>query len=139
MTHGHPIQSDNGSVPVRRHRMDSLDLYDVTEDELEILEKGPSTNTKLTIATALISTGISFVIALLITKIESVLIQTIFVVFATFGLGVGIILLILWWRTDRDSVKPVIKRIKARKLRNSSETTADTEDPSVLIVEQDDE
>ena len=68
-----PTQSENGVMPVQRHRIGSIEVYDVTKEELNALERGTSANTKLTISVALLSIGCTFGVSLLSTEIESVL------------------------------------------------------------------
>ena len=66
-------QAENGerSVKVRRGRYDSLPLYDVTEEELDILKQGTPLSLLLTIGISLFTIGISFLIALLTAEITT--------------------------------------------------------------------
>ena len=130
MTNKNSAQSDNGIMPVQRHRIDSLELYDVTEDELNALEKGTSTNTKLTISVALLSIGCTFGVSLLSTTIESLVTLVLISSSTVFGIGIGIVLWVIWWNGDRKAVGEVVTRIKARK----NPEVVDTVDSSAIRV-----
>jgi hypothetical protein len=99
---------------VIRHPVDSLNLYEVREDELESLEKGSHGSLALNFGIFLLSTGISFLIALIVNEIEPGRKHDIFVAVTALGLVIGTALLIVWWLT-RVRVKDVIKKIKARQ------------------------
>jgi hypothetical protein len=107
-------QEDSGiSVPVKRGKFDSLSLYDVTESELTELGRGGSDSILLNFAIFLLSTAISFLVALLTTEIKSVKTFCVFVIVTIFGFVGGLILLILWGKSRR-SVSGIVKTIRAR-------------------------
>jgi len=108
-------QQDSGfdSVKVRRGKVDSLSLYEVTESELQDLERGGPASLFLNFAIFLLSTAISFLVALLSTDIKSTKIFIVFVLVTLVGfVGGGILLLI--WNRSRQSTKEIIQRIKDR-------------------------
>jgi len=109
-------QTENTSIDeikILRGKVDSLSLYEITDNELETLEKGSPSSTYLNFSIFLLSVGFSFLVSLLTVKIESMKIYTTFMIFTVIGILAGIILLVLWYR-ERRSISEVIKRIKDR-------------------------
>jgi hypothetical protein len=100
-------------IRVRRGKVDSLSVYEVTSFELDILEQGHPGSLHLNFAIFLIGVAISFCIALFTTRIESQTALIGFVVVATCSAIIGIFLLALWYR-NRKSSPDVIKNIKSR-------------------------
>lgn len=98
---------------IRRARVDSLDLYEITEDELATLEQGLPGSLYLLFSTFLLSMAVSFLITLLVTKIESDRLYIIFVVVTVIGFISGIVLLFLWIKAYRSSI-PVSHKIRER-------------------------
>jgi hypothetical protein len=93
--------------------LDQLTIYDVTEAELEILERGSPDSLYLNFAIALLSTAVSFSAALATTTIPSDRTFQVFVILTTLGWVAGIVLLSLWFRT-RQSVSAVAAAIRKR-------------------------
>jgi len=108
-------QKDSGerSLRIRYGKVDSLSLYEVTEDELENLEKGGPASLMLNLGLSLLSIGISFLVALLSTNIQSDRTFAIFVIITVVAF-VGAAILLLLWNKNRLSVSTIIKRIHAR-------------------------
>jgi hypothetical protein len=95
-------------------RVDSLVIYEVSEGELEIIERGSPNSTFLNFSIFLLSIFISFLIALITCSFNNN--QKIFYIFLIVCLvsGIlGVLLFIIWWRT-RSDVDEVIKKIKDR-------------------------
>jgi NADH:ubiquinone oxidoreductase subunit K len=98
---------------VRRARIEHLDIYEISETELQILERGSPESILLNFAIFLISVAASFVIALLTTEITSSRIFTVFVIIAAVGLIIGTVLMALWaWY--RRSTKTIFDQIRRR-------------------------
>lgn len=108
--------SDNTSektLKVRRGRVDSVDLYEVKENELEILEHGEPTGIYLNFGIFLLSIALSGIIALCTANFSVSLIENSFLFVSIIGILGGLFLMILWWR-GRKSIRSVITKIKNR-------------------------
>ena len=97
---------------IRRGRVDSLSLYEITDYELDVLTTGSPSSIFLNFAIFLISVASSFLVALLSTTIAN-RVFTVFVVVTVLGFIIGIVLIGLWAR-NRKSMSEIIRRIKAR-------------------------
>jgi len=94
-------------------RIPQLNIYQITEDELQTLENGGSDPIYLNFAIFTISTAIAFLITLLTIQIDSTRLFVIFLVVTILGLSLGLVLLTLWWRS-RKSIKRLVNKIKER-------------------------
>ena len=101
------------ALRIRRGRVDSVDLYEVKEHELEILENGEQTGIYLNFAILLISLAFSGILALSTATFTNLKIENTFLFVSIIGVFGGIFLFILWWR-GRKSIKLVIQKIKNR-------------------------
>jgi hypothetical protein len=101
------------TVLVRRGRVDSVNLYEVKENELEVLENGEETVIQLNFAIFLLSIAFSGVLTLCSATFKSKLLESTFLFSTIIGTVLGIYLLIMWWR-GRKSIKKVIAIIKKR-------------------------
>jgi hypothetical protein len=86
-------------------------IYEVSENELDLLVQGAPNSIHLNFAIALLSMAVSFIIALTTTTIESLRTFTVFVVLAVVGSVGGLLLLVLWYRGNK-SVSDLIETIK---------------------------
>ncbi len=107
------IPGDEQELTIRKGKLNSLNIYEITEDELDKLETGGSEPIFLNFAIFLLSIALSFLIALITTTMKSRPIFDIFVIIVGLGFILGIILLILWWKS-RHSIKGVINKIRER-------------------------
>lgn len=98
---------------IRRARLDQLTIYDVTEAELEILERGSPDSLYLNFAIALLSTAVSFSVTLATTPISVDRTFQVFLVLTVVGYVAATVLLSLWFRT-RQSVSTVTATIRSR-------------------------
>lgn len=105
---------DENQPIIKRGRVDSLNIFEIREDELNTIEKGSTTSLYLNFAIFLLSTAVSFLIALLTSNLKDKLfIFTIFCVVTAVGFLIGLFLLIMWFR-EKDEFKEVIKVIRQR-------------------------
>ena len=106
--------AEEKSLRVRRGRVDSVDLYEIKDNELDLLEKGSPASLYLNFAVFLLSIAFSALAAIsTATTFRHPLVETVFVVTMVVGLLLGALLLILWQR-ERRSVSEVIERIRRR-------------------------
>jgi hypothetical protein len=96
-----------------RARYDRLTIYEISEDELELLVRGAPDSVLLNFAIFLLSAAVSFLTALLTTTIDSDRLFVVFVIFTVAGFVIGSIMMALWWR-GRRSVSSLIESIRNR-------------------------
>lgn len=121
VNHNSPL-TDETHLVVRRGRVDSVDLYEVKENELELLENGAPATLQLNFAIFLYSIALTAIIALATTNFKWAIVETIFTFISVIGILMGSYLMISWWRT-RTSIAEIIRKIKNR-------ITEDAEMPS---------
>lgn len=107
------LKETGENIPVKRGRVSSITLYDVTDYELDQLEKGSPESLYLNFSISLLTTGSSFLLALLTTTITSNRTFDIFVIITIISFISGTVLFILWFR-GRKSVKRLVEKIKNR-------------------------
>ena len=98
---------------VRRGKVDSVDLYEVKEYELEILSNGDTNSIFLNFAIFLLSLSFSSILSISTASFNPPIFQTLFLIIAVVGTLGGILLLFLWWK-GRKSIKAIVKIIKDR-------------------------
>ena len=106
-----------------RGRVDSLSLYEITENELDMLEKGSPNSLYLNFAISLLTVGISFLSTLITVDIPSTRIFIVHVCLSAVGISIGLILLIIWYKM-KNEVSDVVKKIKKRIAEQESSTTS---------------
>lgn len=98
---------------IRRAKLDRLDIYEISESELETLERGAPDSLFLNFAIFLLSSAISFLTALLTTNIESPRAFAVFVILTVVGLVGGAMLLALWCWFRQSKIK-IFAQIRGR-------------------------
>ncbi|MBW3539726.1 MAG: hypothetical protein KY476_05600 [Planctomycetes bacterium] len=98
---------------IHRVRLDSLTIFEITEAELEALERGSQESLFLNLAITCLSIASSFLISLLTTTIPSDRTFMVFVVVCSIGFVSGITPGLLWWQARR-SLKSVTATIRER-------------------------
>jgi len=107
-------QSDEKGPKIKKGKVDSLTIFEISEGELETIERGSPNSTFLNFSIFLLSTAISFLTTLMTVDLkDKPQLFTIFMLITIVGFVVGGFLFLLWWRTKND-VDKVIKRIKDR-------------------------
>ena len=99
---------------IKKGKVDSLTIYEITDGELETIERGSPNSTFFNIGIALLSIAISFSVTL--ATVELTLRPKLFIVFTivtVVGFIVGLVLMILWIKTKND-VDQVLKKIRDR-------------------------
>ena len=106
--------SSNGNIRVRRGKVDAVVLYEVREDELELLEKGGEATTQLNFAIFLYSLSFASLIAIICTidyRWDSA--NSIFWLIFIFGSILGSYFFIIWKRSKKPIAK-VVSNIRNR-------------------------
>ena len=98
---------------IHRGRIDSLKIFEISEAELDALERGSPESLYLNFALSILSVAISFSVALATTKIDSLRTFTVFVVITAVSFVSGITFGVLWL-TSRRSLKTTAATIRAR-------------------------
>ncbi len=98
---------------IQRVRLDKLRIFEITEAELEALERGSPESIFLNLAIAVLSLAIAFSIALATTKIDNDRTFYVFVIVTSVGYVAGITFALLWFIARR-SVKNVSAEIRSR-------------------------
>lgn len=107
-------ESSTGPSPtIRRGRVDSVTLYEITEAELDLMEKGSPNSLYLNFAIFLLSIAFTAIASLVTCTFKYPVAQTVFIVAAVVALLIGVFLLLLWSRT-RTSVTSIVNKIKKR-------------------------
>ena len=124
---------DSKPLRIRRGRVESVDLYEITDNELDALEKGTPAELQLNFAVFLLSVAFAAISSLLTASFPSKTIETIFIVISVSGILIGAYLLIAWSRT-LSAVKDLCQRIRERippEAMASPESDSDSEFPAV--------
>jgi hypothetical protein len=107
-----PLDGSN-SLWVRRGRVESVDLYEIKDSELDELEKGSPAELQLNFAIFLVSTAFAAVSSLFTATFAYSAIQTTYIVISVVGILGGAYLLLAWWRARR-AIKSLCRRIRER-------------------------
>lgn len=98
---------------IRRGRVDSLSLYEITEAELHTLQEGSPASLLLNFAIFCWSVFISILMAMLTTEIKSDRTFTVFVCVTIITGLASLVLTGVWWKQHR-STRSIVKTIKSR-------------------------
>ena len=112
---------------IRRGRVDSVNIYEVKEHELELLEKGQTGTLLLNLAIFLFSIAFTCIAALATANFRWPIAETIFVVIIVVGILLGLCFVLIWWRT-KVSITEIVSIIRNRIDDDSSEVQT-PEDP----------
>jgi hypothetical protein len=104
---------DSKPLRVRRGRVESVDLYEIKDSELDSLEKGTPGELQLNFAVFLLSLAFAAVSSLFTATFPNKAIETLYIITTVVGLLGGLYLLIAWWGT-KSTVKSLCKRIRER-------------------------
>ena len=123
-------QTEATSIRVNRNKIDSLDVFDVTKDELEQLKSGGPVSTVLNFAIATGSFGASSLLSLINLDAGSDREYLSFLCATIIALLACIILLVIWWQI-RGKREKIFQRINDRSNgsaddSNSDQTSIDT-------------
>lgn len=103
-------------------RVESINLYQVKENELETLEKGSEANIDLSFAIFLFSSAFTSIAALVTSGFKSEKVELVFIIFTIGAFIAGSYFTFRWWQS-RQSIKAVISAIKDRIPPSATRTT----------------
>jgi hypothetical protein len=104
---------DDKPLRIRRGRVESVDLYEIKDSELELFRKGSPADLQLNFAIFLLSMAASALGSLTTATFPDKSVHTTFIVVVVVGLLFGFYLLISWYR-NRSSLQDVCNRIRGR-------------------------
>lgn len=100
---------------IHRVRLEKLTIFEISESELEALERGSPDSLFLNLAIAVISVAVSFSITLATADIESNRTFVVFVIVTVISYIASVTLGLLWW-TSRANLKSVAREIRGRQI-----------------------
>lgn len=109
-------QDDESSKPllIRRGRVESVDLYEIKDSELDQFEKGSPSDLQLNFAVFMLTLAFSAFMALTTASFSAhPSIQTAYIVVVVVGGLLGLYLLCAWWRSHTSS-RDICRRIRGR-------------------------
>lgn len=98
---------------IHRVPLDKLTIYEITEAELDALERGSVDSIFLNLAIFAGSIAVSFLISLLTTEIGSIYTFCAFIILTSIGFLAAVTYMLLWWRNRFDRSR-VVKDIRKR-------------------------
>ena len=104
---------DEKSLRVRRGHVESVDLYEIKDSELDQLEKGSPADLQFNFAIFLISTAFTSLGSLITSTFPDETTKTVFIIITVVGFIIGTYLILSWYR-NRTSLKSICKRIRDR-------------------------
>jgi hypothetical protein len=104
---------DDKPLRIRRGRVESVDLFEIKDSELELFRKGSPADLQLNFAIFLLSLAFSAIVALSTAKFVNDSMHTTCIVVAVVGVLGGGFLLIAWMR-NRTSLTETCDRVRQR-------------------------
>jgi len=111
---------------IHRVHLDKITIYDITDSELESLERGSPESIFLNLAIAVVSIAVSFSIALATTDIQTTKTFCVFVIVTVIAYLASFTFCLLWWQ-KRGSMKSVASIVRYRA---TSEGIQESDDPT---------
>lgn len=103
-------------IPIKRHRLEQVETFEVSGDELERIEReASSVGTYLQYALFWLPVGISLTATLSLTTISSNRVYISFFVVMVMSYAFGLFFLVRWYQT-RDVFKELIRKIRDRQV-----------------------
>lgn len=106
-------EAEGAKIKVNRKSIDSLDVFEITEDELQQLEAGSPSSTILNFSIFALSSGLSLLSSLMSLSTTSDRVYVTILTLCAIGLFSGVVLLSVWLRMRRSS-KKIVSRIRDR-------------------------
>ena len=131
-----PINSsspnDGETTIINRGKVDSLNLYEVKENELETLEQGVLANLQFGFAIFLFSVALTCIAALATSNFKWDIVKIIFICLSIIGIVLGVFFMWSWART-RKSVSKVVSTIRGR-IDSDRDESGETPDMQALLL-----
>ena len=124
--------NDERTVRVNLGRVESVDLYEIKDSELELLEKGSLVSLDFTFAIFLFSTAFTSIAALATSNFKTQTLESIFLFASIIGIIGGAYLIIRWW-LSRKPLREVVLTIKDRIPPNTARTTEEPDSRQKMI------
>ena len=119
--------NDGETTIINRGKVDSVNLYEVKENELETLEQGVLANLQFGFAVFLFSVALTCIAALATSNFKWEIVEIIFICLSIIGIVLGVFFMWSWSRT-RKSVSKVISTIRSRIDQDSAQ---EPEEPDI--------
>lgn len=103
----------NGETKVCRHRINEIAIFEVSESELEQLEKGNSADLFLQFSISLLSIAVSITLSMLTATFNNKHLETVFISLCIISYILGILLMALWYKSHF-SIRKLIQKIRKR-------------------------
>lgn len=127
-------QNESDSILVRRGKMDSITVFEVTEDELGDLQKSADDGIYFNFFLVTISVLISFLISILTTDIASIKLYIAFMLIVLVSFVFSLLFFALWLK-DRNKTKTERKNLIAKiRARIGPDASLDREPTSETSV-----
>lgn len=132
-----PIEAENGAerikrdyvhqgeqgekIDVKRRKIDAVTIYDVTESELMILEKGTEASVWLNFFIGTVSIAVSFLVSLLTVEWDKATVSLTQIVFIciTIIMSISAVACFVFWRRGRGQHQETIKIIRERTIQEN--------------------
>lgn len=109
-----PSTVSGHTEPMIRHgRVDCVNIYEVKDNELDLLEKGSPADNQLNFAIFFFSISLTCIGSLLTAKFDSGIAQNVFIFISVIGILGGLYLIVSWWRA-RTSISRIVRTIRSR-------------------------
>lgn len=105
--------SDEKPLRIRRGRVESVDLYEIKDTELELFRRGSPADLQLNFSIFLLSIAFTAIASLYTATFSNANVHTTFIVVAVIGTMLGVYLLIAWW-VNRKSLAETCDQIRQR-------------------------
>ncbi len=96
-----------------RGQVGSLSIFEITDYELDALERGGDDGIYLNIAISLLSVAVSFFVTIVTVDFSSTFVGNIFFIFTIAGFAAGAVLIFIW-NKSRVRASQIVSKIKAR-------------------------
>ena len=121
--------NDERTVRVNLGKVESVDLYEIKDSELDLLEKGSLVSLDFTFAIFLFSTAFTSIAALATSDFKTQTLESIFLFVSIIGIIGGVYFIIRWW-LSRTPLREVVLTIKNRI---KPDTRQPSEAPELLL------